>query len=197
MIRRFFLWLGKAYIFELLRGKHRKQALGAPDSSEGLTSQSQKSDSGEEGIGTNLLAIDEELLERSRTQLLFGDWASLSRLDNPDLKDHPDRARLSLMGAMAKLQLGDIEAGRRLIKQAEEWGCSPRIIKQALFSSVHNTLGKAAALGGMNNRAALHFKSSVGIALPGADTELAGAARQQGQLNEFNQLTVNAPSRLS
>ena len=64
----------------------------------------------------HLVPYDENLLERSRTQWQFGDWASLVKLERDTLQHHPDRAKLALLAAAGHLQQGDNPAARQFTR---------------------------------------------------------------------------------
>lgn len=120
---------------------------------------------------------DENLLERARTQWQFGEWESLAAIDRNMLQNHPDRAKLALLAAAGNLQMNNANAARTFIRLAQDWGCSKKLISQILVSSVHNTLGRAAAAGGQEQRAIGHFEKSVAVAMPQADVRLFGQNR--------------------
>lgn len=132
-----------------------------------------------------LVPYDENLLERSRTQWQFGDWASLAQLDRETLQHHPERAKLALLAAAGHLQSGDSQAARQFTRLAHDWGCNQRLISQILIASVHNTLGRAAALAGQEGRALRHFESSIAVGAPASELRLLTRARAQEQLTQL------------
>jgi hypothetical protein len=101
----------------------------------------------------SVVAYDENLLERARTQWQFGDWASLAAIGRETLQHHPDRAKLALLAAAGHQQLGDQSATRQFIRLAQDWGCGKKLIAQVLLAGAHNTLAKAAAAAGQVPRA--------------------------------------------
>lgn len=129
-----------------------------------------------------LVPYDENLLERSRTQWQFGDWHSLAQLQRETLQHHPDRARLALLAAAGHQQLGNPQAARQFVRLAQDWGCSKKLVSQILIAGVHNTLGRAAAIDGRQQRALLHFEQSVKIASPSGDLRLLSQARAREEL---------------
>ncbi len=129
---------------------------------------------------------DESLLERAKTQWQFGDWQSLAAIDHNSLKQHPDRAKLALLAAAGHAQLGDTAMAKQLIDMAEDWGCSKQLIAQILIAGVHNSLGRAAANIGQQERAFAHFRDSVAIGTPGNDVKLLVTARINQQLHRQN-----------
>ena len=132
-----------------------------------------------------VVPYDENLLECSRTQWQFGDWESLAQLERATLQHHPDRAKLALLAGAGHLQLGNMPAARQFIRVAQDWGCSKKMINQVLIAGVHNTLGKAAAMAGQEQRALAHFEDGVRIANSGGDVRLLTQARVRQQLGEL------------
>lgn len=130
----------------------------------------------------DLVPYDEALLERSRTQWQLGDWASLAAVSTDTLQHHPDRARLALLAAAGRLQTNQLTEARALLRQAMAWGCSRKQLSQILVASVHNQLGRCAAVAGMDDRAGMHFESAVRIGSPQADCRLLGHARAVREL---------------
>jgi hypothetical protein len=129
---------------------------------------------------------DKHLFERARTQWQFGDWESLARIERESLFHHPQRASLSLLAAAGHQQLGDMATARQFTRLAQDWGASQKLISQVLIGGVYNTLGKAAALAGQQERAWGHFEQSVGIANSGGDVRLLAEARVGMQVNGLN-----------
>jgi DNA-binding transcriptional MerR regulator len=139
--------------------------------------------------GQYLVPYDENLLERARTQWQFGDWESLAQLSRDTLQHHPDRAKLALLAAAGRLQTGhDVEA-RQFIRLAQNWGVSNKLVCQILIAGVHNSLGRAAALGGNQPRALKHFENAVVVGMPGRDAKLLTQARTREQLHQLELLT--------
>lgn len=136
------------------------------------------------------VAYDENLLERSRTQWQFGDWASLAKLERSTLQHHPDRAKLALLAAAGHQQLGNEPAVRQFTQLALEWGCGKKLASQLLIAGVHNTLGRAAGLDHGQERALQHFERAISVAMPGADQRLLARVRAG---EEFAQLGLPAP----
>lgn len=118
------------------------------------------------------VAYDENLLERSRTQWQFGDWASLAKLERSTLQHHPDRARLALLTAAARLQTGQDAEAKTYIRLAQDWGASKRLTSQILVAGVYNSLGRAAVIGNQHLRALAHLESAIAIGMPGSDAKL-------------------------
>jgi hypothetical protein len=133
-----------------------------------------------------LVPYDENLLERSRTQWQFGDWQTLARLERDTLQHHPDRAKLALLAAAGHAQMGDTEKARQFTRLARDWGCGNKLISQVLIAGVYNTLGKASAIAGQEERALAHFEDGVRLANSGGDVRLLTQARVQHQIQAFD-----------
>lgn len=146
-----------------------------------------------ENTDSRLVPYDENLLERSRTQWQFGDWQSLAQLQRETLQHHPDRAKLALLAAAGHQQLANMSAARQFTRLAQDWGCNKKLLSQILIAGVHNTLGRAAAIGGRQQQALQHFENSVKIATPGGDLRLLVQARTR---EELAQLGLPSPEAL-
>ena len=114
------------------------------------------------------------LLDRARMQWLLGDWESLSKLDLEQIEHHPDRAKLALLSAAGRLQIGQNAEAKQFIDLAEGWGVSKKLVGQILATGMHNSLGRAAAVIGNQPRALKHFESAIII---GPDRGLLAQAR--------------------
>jgi hypothetical protein len=137
---------------------------------------------------SHLVPYDENLLERARTQWQFGDWQSLANLDRDTLQHHPERAKLILLAAAGRLQIGQASEARQYIRLAQDWGCSKKHISQVLISGVHNSIGMAAAMGAHQQRAALHFEKAISIGSPSSDIQLLTQARTAHQVGQLVQI---------
>ncbi len=126
---------------------------------------------------THLFPYDEFLLERARTQWQFGDWESLAQLNLDTLQYHPDRAKLALLAAAGRLQVGNDTEARQYIRLAKDWGVGKRLISQILIAGVHNSLGRAYMAKGEEKLALNHFEDAIRIVQPGTDRRLIGEAR--------------------
>ena len=136
-----------------------------------------------------LMTVDENLLDRARTQWQFGDWESLRQIDRDSLHLHPDRAKLALLAAAGHYHSQDNNAARQLIRMAQAWGCSKKLISQVLISGVHNTLGRAVAVTGNMTRAIEHFEAAVDAGAPKSDRLI----KQVRTAMQLQQLGVAAP----
>ncbi|MDP1547494.1 MAG: hypothetical protein Q8L87_15915 [Anaerolineales bacterium] len=142
-----------------------------------------------------LVPYDENLLERSRTQWQFGDWASLAALERDTLQHHPDRAKLALLCAAGHQALGNASEARQHTRLALDWGCGKKLVSQVLISGVYNTLGRAAAVCNQENRAIGHFQTSIQLGASGSDVRLLTQARANQQLAQLG-LPNTAPISL-
>ncbi len=134
----------------------------------------------------HLLPFDENLLERSQTQWQFGDWVSLSAISRDALQRHPDRAKLALLAAAGHQAEGRAAEARQYTRLALDWGCSKKLVSQILIAGVHNTLGRAAAVGGQEQRAIQHFQASIQVGAPHSDVRLLTQARVTHQLTQID-----------
>jgi hypothetical protein len=142
----------------------------------------------EENASEVMLAeyYDKHLFERARTQWQFGDWESLVRIERESLYNHPQRASLALLAAAGHQQRGNMETTREFTRLAKKWGASKKMISQVLIAGVYNTLGKASALCGQQQRAIGHFQESLRTAGEGGDVKLLSQARAGWQADGFD-----------
>ena len=148
----------------------------------------------------DLVAYDEDLLERSRTQWQFGDWNSLIKLERAALQHHPDREKLALLAAAGHTQIGNLVEARKFTRLAQDWGCSKKLISQLLISGVHNTLGRVFVLSGQQSRALSYFDSAISIVVPKGEVRLLSRARSNEQLEQLglhNNISLSSESLLS
>jgi hypothetical protein len=134
-----------------------------------------------------LLVNDESLLERSRTHWKIGDWKSLTQLDVDNLQNHRERAELAILAAAGHLQLGDMSKARSFIRLAQDWGCTKKLLSQILIAGVHNSLGRASALGGQNERAQRHFENAITVVYSDDSMGMLFQARANQQLEQIGQ----------
>ncbi|MGD7037390.1 hypothetical protein [Methylotuvimicrobium buryatense] len=139
-----------------------------------------------ETASTVSAAFDEALLDRAKTQWQFGAWDSLAALTQEDIESHPERAKLALLAGAAQLQLGNDSMARQLISQARQWGCEKRLISRILIAGTYNSLGKAAAITGDNDKAFDFFEQAISSAQPNGEIKLLAQARTQSQFAQLN-----------
>ncbi|KAB0685870.1 BNR repeat-containing protein [Burkholderia territorii] len=144
-----------------------------------------------------VVPYDENLLERARTQWQFGDWQSLARLERATLQHHPERAKLALLAASGRLQLGRFAEAKLYVRLARDWGVSERHLCQILVAGVHNSLGRAAVLAGSFPHALKHFESSIRVGAPGADKALLTKARINQQCQALGMTSAHLESDAS
>lgn len=131
------------------------------------------------------IVLDDVFFERSHTQWYFGDWAKLASLQSEAFQNHPQRAKLALLAAAGRLQNGAYAEAREYIARAKEWGCSNTQISQILISGVHNSLGRAGAIGNQQHRALRHFETAITIGTADSDTKILTKARSGEQLSQL------------
>jgi hypothetical protein len=141
---------------------------------------------------SKLVPYDEHLLDRSRTQWQFGDWARLCALTRDDLQHHPDRAKLALLAAAGHQQIGDMSEAKSWVRLAADWGCKQRLIHQILIAGAQNTLARAAALAGQDQKALALFDAAVETGSPSADRLI----KRARAAHQFEQLGLSIPHRL-
>lgn len=156
-----------------------------PPSEQALPEQADSPDSSP----AQLVPYDENLLERSRTQWQLGDWESLARLSRNTFQHHPDRAKLALLAAAGRLQIGQEVEARHFVRLAQEWGAGKKLIAQVLVAGAYNSLGKAAVIAGYQQQGLEYFKASVSTGIPGGETQLLSQARAK---REIEQLGLNS-----
>lgn len=125
------------------------------------------------------------LLAQANTQWQTGDWHSLAKLQRDTLQHHPDRAHLALLAAAGRLQMGKDAEAKPFIRLAQEWGASKQHIGQMLIAGVHNSLGRAAAIGNQEQRALQHFENAILIGTPSSEAKLLTQARAGEQLRQL------------
>jgi hypothetical protein len=130
------------------------------------------------------LPHDVHLLERARALWQFGEWRALAALDADALTHHPDRAKLALLAATGHCQCGQTTEARLLARKAIEWGADSDLVKRMLLSGVHNSLARAAALAGMEERVRRHFEDALKVGLPGGTGPMAVRARAENELTQ-------------
>ena len=150
----------------------------------------QTSGDDEAALEASVVPYDEDLLERSRTQWQFGDWQSLAQLKRANLQHHPDRAKLALLVAAACLQTGQDAEAKASLRIAHDWGASKKLISQILIAGVHNSLGRAAAVGNRPSQALRHFANSIRVGATGGDARLLTEARIAEQLRQLGLPTL-------
>lgn len=130
----------------------------------------------------DLQPYNPQALPAAREHWQRGDWATLADMTLDELQDHPDRAKLALLAAAGHMQLGRNDQGADCLRQAKAWGCNPQLMRQVVIAGVHNTLGKAAALADMPDRADQHFAASLRTVMPMASGKQQISLRRETQM---------------
>ncbi len=118
------------------------------------------------------------LLETSRTKWRRGEWKDLASIPLQKISEHADRAKIALLVAAAKAQLGKTDEARALIRQARAWGCSRDLMTRVIASGIHNSLGKIAACLENDSGATRHFEAAFDIVEADSDTPLLARTRR-------------------
>ena len=176
MFQRLYQWMGR--LFEARNSTPDLQVASTQTEFTNLSSEAL----------TSVLAYDENLLERSRTQWQFGDWASLAALDRDTLQHHPDRAKLAILAAAGHAQQGTSETARQFVRLAQQWGCPSNIIAGVMVAGVYNHIGRASALSGDQTRSLRHFEAAVALGSPHSDHRLLARGRVQEQEAQLHYL---------
>jgi hypothetical protein len=139
----------------------------------------------DQDVRDTLVAFDENLLEKARTQWQFGDWETLAEVSREQLQHHPDRAKLAILVAAGHSQLGSMQQARQFTRLADDWGASKKLISQVLISGVHNSLALVAGASNQSQRALSHFDKAISVGMPNGDAVLLTEARRHFQLEQI------------
>ena len=139
-----------------------------------------------------IVAFDEDLLEKARTQWQFGDWETLSNLTREDIQYHPDRAKLALLVAAGHQQTGNMNLAKKFSQLAQTWGANRKLVSQVLIAGVLNSIARAKMISGNNEQARLRYEESVGTVFPGIDRRLYAESRAVRELARLGLLTQAA-----
>lgn len=123
-----------------------------------------------------LQVSEAKLLKHVFTQWKTGDWEGLALIEMKSIESHPEAARLALLVAAGLLQTGDMLNAKKVLRQAEEWGCGKQLICQILRAGVHNSIARGAAAIKDESRMMRHFEQSVLMA-PWREHDLSGHYR--------------------
>jgi hypothetical protein len=110
-----------------------------------------------------------QALPAAREQWQRGDWASLAAMSLDELQDHPDRAKLALLGAAGHMQMGSNALASDFARQAKAWGLNETLIRKTLVANVHAQLARCWEIAGdtasanANLAAAQHLVSLRGL----------------------------------
>lgn len=103
---------------------------------------------------------DARLLERALEYWQKGEWHKLAAIEQEHLELHPNRGTLAVLAAAASAQQGKSDAAKRLVQQAQVWGCTKQQIAQVFIAGTHQSLGQAAAAAGLAIRSEEHINSA-------------------------------------
>lgn len=131
------------------------------------------------------LPHDVHLLERARSHWQFGEWKALAALDADTLHYHPDRAKLALLAATGHAQCGQSVQAHQLARNAIDWGVDRELVTRLLLSGLHNSLARASALAGQDERVRRHFEDALNVGLPGGAAPMAVRARAESELTQI------------
>lgn len=126
-------------------------------------------------------STDDGVLNSAISRWQFGDWAGLSQMDGALLQEHPDKAALALLYAVACFQAGKIEKAQGLLGLARKYGISRQTLAAMLVSGMENTLGRAAALLGNRDQSKAHFENAIRLAPVAGDVSFWSKVRQREQ----------------
>ncbi|MDD2608881.1 MAG: BNR repeat-containing protein [Giesbergeria sp.] len=107
---------------------------------------------------------DSAALQAALVQWQFGDWQSLANMERDTLQQHPERAKLALLAAAAQLQIGHAMEAEALIRLAQQWGVSKKLISQILIAGVHHSVASVAASANQPHHALQHLKNAMAMA---------------------------------
>lgn len=126
---------------------------------------------------TPIISYDLHLRERIATQWQFGDWDSLTSLDDESIRNHPDRVVVALFSAVAHFQKGSFEIGKKYLRLAMSWGGDKKLIARFLCASVHDHLANVNLLIDRGEQARFHLKNALCAATPGCESRLLEKSR--------------------
>jgi ubiquinone/menaquinone biosynthesis C-methylase UbiE len=80
------------------------------------------------------------LLDQARLQYLMGDWISLSKINIEQIQNNPSRGKLALLASVGRMQMNKHEEAKQLMRLAQDWGVSKKLIYEIAISCVHNCI---------------------------------------------------------
>lgn len=113
--------------------------------------------------GGAFIPYDENLLEKLRGYWVQGNWNALIDTPFESFAHHPERAKLALLVAAGHQQLRNPDQAKQLLRHAQDWGCTKRLISQVLISGVYNNIACASAVAGQQRRSLKHFQQSLAL----------------------------------
>jgi FkbM family methyltransferase len=123
-------------------------------------------------------------LEVAKTNWTLGEWEALAEIDTTSHEQHVIDPSLLTYSAIGHLQLGNITTAKRLCHEALVAGLPKINLAKLLIASVHNTLGRAAAVLGSESQSKKHFSAAFADTISTAQT----IACQQRTIREMTRL---------
>ena len=115
----------------------------------------------EANVEQSVVHCDGNLLDKAQSDWQRGDWQGLVQLSRYDIEHHTARAQLAILAAVGHFQMGAVDQARHLVRLAEDWGCSKKMLIQALLAGGYNNLGRMATVSGEQTRAIRLFERSL------------------------------------
>jgi len=135
--------------------------------------------------GMGVVLHDPALLDGMRERWLAADWPTILALPDDTVRQHPDRAQLSALRAVAALQTGDRRAARVLADRALAWGCDRVQLGSLLVTGMRHTLGRASHAARREARGDAHFEKSVAQARLSSEVRRLAQQRADGVAEEI------------
>ena len=130
-------------------------------------------------------SYDGHLMDLLRLYWKAGEWKEIVRSVPTSIEEHPDRAALALLLGAAQLQLGREDDGRSWLLKSQHWGCDSLQVARVLVSGVHNSLGRAWAIVGNQERAQDNIERAIGIGARPATTSHFAKERCRSQASQL------------
>ncbi|MEM4619299.1 MAG: FkbM family methyltransferase [Candidatus Aenigmatarchaeota archaeon] len=126
----------------------------------------------------DLQRIDSNLSQIDHAKILwqFGDWIKLSKfdVDVDKIQNNKEKGIIALLVGVAKLQLGDEDEGKELVKLAKECGVDRNLISRVLISGLNLTLGRIHVAKNNDNLGIEYFREAIKIIFPHLDYKRLG-----------------------
>jgi len=87
----------------------------------------------------------------------------LAKIDLEQIQHHPDRGKLALFGAAARIQKNQFFDAKKYLSYAKSQGCSPNLVKTVLLAGTHFSMRTANVLLGQENKSRYHDSELEGI----------------------------------
>lgn len=144
------------------RQPHSGAAQG-PDAflSEGSEPVSSDAGAADQACAMDVVPYNANHFDEAREQWAAANWKALGHVDPDELENHPDRARLAMIGAASALQMGDRRSADELIQRAMLWGCDKHFMLSVLVASAQHCLGRASLAADRTDQADQHLRQSL------------------------------------